>query len=169
MDTKYVYRKEGAEGGSAFAIMFANAALLSKLLSSPGDCKDQCIVSVVFLFLSLIVHAIIEMLLIILARLETRNEKLREKAKKKTGSEIEEQKTDTQTWTNDRKDLTDKVNTKGDGIEEKKPDTQTPTNGETELKDKENTNDKINDVIFALTYIGVVLNVIIGILEIKGN
>lgn len=143
MDTGYVKRKEIAEGGSAFIMIMANTSLVKTLLYS-DDCgkEAKCVVPVVFLFLSIVLHVVLGVMVFILARREKSNADL-------------------------RKLIEDTANTNGSGIEESKTDVQSRNDDKKKLEDKEKANDRLNDAVLALTFIGIAMNIVINGIQLR--
>lgn len=140
MDTTYVRRKEWTAGGSAVVILIANIALVKKLLKSDGCIEDAlCVIPVVLLFLSMGILIVKEVLMVILANREKRNETIRKTLQGRT------------------------ENTNG-GIDELQTDSERRI---VDLRKREKTNDCMNSAILGLTTFIVILNFVINGMELR--
>lgn len=134
--------KEGAHGGTVLVIIISNIGRIRKLWTS-GECDENlliCVLLMVSLCLSILLHTALEVLIAILAKRERQNAKLRKTLQNRTD------------------------NSNDGGIQDLQIDSGTSIS---DLRKREKRNDRINTAILVLTFVGVVLNLIINEAELR--
>lgn len=142
MKINYVGRKEVVEGGSAGIILLSNVTLVKTLLDTDG-CNENatCVIPVVLLFLSICLHIVIPVLVALLAWRENQNENIRDQLSENAGNR-NDAGTETERETL-RQELSDRVTARA------------------------KTNDSLNNAILGLSVVGMLLNVIINVFELR--